>query len=396
MRDFDDIDFTQEDENIIIDTFLNELLQDANTKVLEQDINNIKIASREIITLLSDSNSKYQKIIEGLRKREKASQKVEQYKRLIDSNATINNSNTESLKNTLQQWEFFKKKYTTLFYTLANQSYSQNLFKTILNYQNKLNKLLGQETEVHFVLYNAGKPLVYKLDLNDDASIKKFIQTRYNKTTFTGAFSGVSKAALDELHYSALAGDEYDMSPALSNTYHNVMYRYNQARKKNSRWIYWYEDNDINGMEIAQKGDINEAYALFFFKKKEFINAFNEEKNVKFYAEEGIATVDAVSGLLKGDISLSNGRELAIKSLGASMLGFSQVENIAKKIVYQWDKKNSKEFLKALFQEKIDAFKVGTKSQGRNKLLKDVSQEVAKTVKKDAEKTLKSYTVFHL
>lgn len=396
MFNIEDIDFSQEDEEKIIDQLFNGLMMDVNTKQIEKGIEDIKKESQMIIKLFSEENGRYRRIIELLRARENLSQKIDNYNKMLKSNKELTQNDIDSIKNEIQKWETYKKRYSNLFYKITNwEQYSSNLFKTIMTYQNNLNKLLGQQTEVHFVLYNKGNPLVYKLDLEDDVSINKFLHARYNKDTFTGAFTGVSKKALDELQYSALDNDIlYDTSNFLSNTYHNIMYRYNQARKHNSHRIFWKENrnSDYGMIEVGQRGDINEAYALFFLKKKEFIKNNDLEKRIKYYAEEGIMSIDSVPGLLTGDITLSNGRELAIKSAGASMLSFTQVEKIAKKINTEWSNKTPEQFLKALFREKIDVLNLGKKNSiGRNKLKKDISKDILDKINKEAQTSLASY-----
>ena len=61
------------------------------------------------------------------------------------------------------------------------------------------------------------------------------------------------------------------------------------------------------------------------------------ERNVEDYMMDHVSDVgqvDSISGLLQGDVS-KDGIEYAIKSAGASALGLSQVEALARKIVNQ-------------------------------------------------------------
>lgn len=80
-------------------------------------------------------------------------------------------------------------------------------------------------------------------------------------------------------------------------------------------------------------GDISEAYAGFFFLQKP---PFKDPRwtNLATYFREGVANVDAVSGLYVADIQdEENKRNYAIKAANASLPGYNQMIKLANNIL---------------------------------------------------------------
>jgi hypothetical protein len=126
------------------------------------------------------------------------------------------------------------------------------------------------------------------------------------------------------------------------------------------------------------------AMTVFFFKKKEFRDFKNIERNVQYYAEEGIKTVDSASGLLQGDISLFSGQELSIKSPGASLMGFAQIINMAELCIFEWANKNPKEIMKELLRKKMV-------EQDKNKGIRHAAYEsLSGAIKEEIDSVLKN------
>ena len=84
-------------------------------------------------------------------------------------------------------------------------------------------------------------------------------------------------------------------------------------------------------MNISSAGDISEAYAYFFHTGGEIFldHLYN---NLDTFYRQGVAMVDAVSGLYSSDVITEN-YNYAVKSLDASLPGFRQMILLANRIV---------------------------------------------------------------
>ena len=90
----------------------------------------------------------------------------------------------------------------------------------------------------------------------------------------------------------------------------------------------WFQIKIAGGL-----GDISEAYTSFFFLKKP---PFKDLRwtNLTTYFEQGVANVDAVSGLYTADVvDEENKRNYAIKAASASLPGYSQMIKLAQQIL---------------------------------------------------------------
>lgn len=393
---YNTMDISNDTIDIIVEEIIKQTIEISDINILENKRKNLISQAEKIVKLLTNEKNQYQQILNLLQHREILSKKIEELNKILKGNQEISSVQREDINNTIKNYQEQKLQMSNIFKNkYQNQEATYEIFTQILKFQAALNDLLGQQQELYYVFSYYHKPLVYKLDLSNDESIKKFITARYNKDTFTGAFQ-ITKKFFDEQKLSALSGSEYDISQALSTTYDTVMTRYRKSKlEKNnptSNWIFWQTGKrrpKWEGIKVGQEGDINEAYALFFFQKKKFIKQVNIEKNVEFYALEGIQTVDDISGLLQGDISLEGGRELAIKSPGASMLSFNQIIDIAQKISKEWKNKNVKDLIKQLLEEKMKKQQASTGS--RHQIFSSLETTIKKEMKPYIEKLAKDY-----
>lgn len=90
----------------------------------------------------------------------------------------------------------------------------------------------------------------------------------------------------------------------------------------------WFKIKIAGGL-----GDISEAYTSFFFLRKP---PFKDPRwtNLTTYFEQGVANVDAVSGLYTADVvDEENKRNYAIKAANASLPGYAQMIKLAQQIL---------------------------------------------------------------
>lgn len=207
----------------------------------------------------------------------------------------------------------------------------KKLYSASFEFQRQLNEFLGQQVKMIFVVENSdGEPELYEMTSEDilkfDYSSTNKLTARYNVTS-RDLGQSLKQLQITEanLHFS-LAG--------LKTTYANVLERYRISRSKNLRLLMWKPGNAWKKMTVSAEGDINEAYAAFVFLNKSSPTFRRSlEYNIDDFAQ-GIANVDNMSGLLKGDVTVGN-IEYGIKSAGASTLGLQQMQKIAKQILQE-------------------------------------------------------------
>lgn len=206
----------------------------------------------------------------------------------------------------------------------------KKLYHASFEFQNKLNEFLGQQVKMIFVVEGASGPELYEMTseeiLRFDYSSSNQLSARY-KVTSDDLGKSLKHLEINESNLNfSLTG--------LKTTYSEVLARYRISRSKNLRLLMWKPGNSWKKMTISAEGDINEAYAAFVFLNK-VSPSFKRtmEYNIGDFAQ-GVAAVDNMSGLLKGDVSVGN-IEYGIKSADASALGLKQMENLANQILME-------------------------------------------------------------
>lgn len=204
----------------------------------------------------------------------------------------------------------------------------KQLYKASFEFQNKLNEFLGQQVKMIFVVEGISGPELYEMTseeiLKFDYGSRNSLVARYRATN-EDLGKSLKKLEITESNLNfSLSG--------LKTTYSEVLERYRISRSQNLRILMWKPGVAWKKMTVSAEGDINEAYAAFVFLNKtspSFKKAL--EYNIDDFAS-GIAAVDNMSGLLKGDVSVGN-IEYGIKSANASTLGLKQMEKLATQIL---------------------------------------------------------------
>ncbi len=297
----------------------------------------------------------------------KTKEDIEALETALRAAAALRNQIREDLQNPNATYKQFmqNKAYQELDEQRTNflkgESVKQ-LYDATFKFQKILNAVLGQTSIMVYVATENNKPQILQVEEMDLIS---FGATSSYK--LTGRFSP-TKAQLSKLKDKMkiinpfeFEGADTDRLKGLQATYNEVIRRFSLARVIKSDMVLWNIGNEWYGMRvIGGEGDIKEAYVSFALLNNE-LPTFQEEVeiNVKDYMTDtvsGVGVVDNASGLLQGDISLGNGLEYAVKSVGASTLGLTQVIDLANEIIAEGGKYTVEELQKkkqALDSEKV-------------------------------------------
>lgn len=216
------------------------------------------------------------------------------------------------------------------------QDIPKTLYAASFKFQNALNNFLGQQVKMVFVVEGSTGPELYEITSEDilkfDYSSSNQLTARY-RVTMEDLGQSLKKLEITE-------GDLHFSLTGLKSAYAEVLIRYRISRSEGQRRLFWQPGGVWKEMNISAEGDINEAYAAFVLLNK-VSPKFNRdlEWNIDDFAQ-GIAEVDNMSGLLKGDVSVGN-IEYGIKSAGASTLGLKQMEKLAEQILKENFDQNS-------------------------------------------------------
>lgn len=228
-------------------------------------------------------------------------------------------------------------------------------FKTFMQhihwYQERLNAFFGQEIKTVY-LYQGPKGQVEVYEVSGNVSDVLYADIASRGGGLVGRFSN------NIANNSALSKMELGEISNVTDTYKEVLTRGEATRKElktNALWIYWeYPSAVWQKMKVSSAGDIGEAYLYFALdeeKAKMFQGAM--EHDIDLFMRYGVASVDNISGLLKGDFEV-NGVQYAAKSAGASAMGYRQVlkladglevmssSEIVKKMQSEWNKLQKK------------------------------------------------------
>jgi hypothetical protein len=222
---------------------------------------------------------------------------------------------------------------------LQNELKSQEierLYQAAFVFHDDINKILGQEVRTVIVLEdNEGNPLVFPLTKEEifNNSILSFEET--SKTARLTARFRTNVQQMRNAGISAMQRDNFNDNLNIDNlnqSYKTILYRYD-TYKQLVLWLYPNNPKTWNKSKVSARGDIAEAYAMFFLKKAQYdFQSNNLEENIHYFMTLGVANVDNVSGLLQGDIT--DGQfEYAIKSADASYMSILQMIKLAQDIV---------------------------------------------------------------
>ena len=203
-------------------------------------------------------------------------------------------------------------------------------------YQQSLNTYLGKEIQTLY-LYRGPDGTVTVYNLVGDVSNAVYQDIASRGGGLSARFS--TSALGDETVFKKMktaSKDSQNGEGYLTSTYLETMRRGEISREilqKNSMLILWKPAGVWKKMLVAGgAGDLGEAY-LSFLMSDERVNLFkgNMEPDIDIFMLQGVALVDNISGVLKGDFS-ANGIDYAAKAEGASMMGYRQVIKLALEI----------------------------------------------------------------
>lgn len=218
-------------------------------------------------------------------------------------------------------------------------------------YQERLNAFFGQEIKTVY-LYEGPRGQVEVYEVTGNISDALYMDIASRGGGISGRFSNniANNGALTKMQLGEIGN--------VTNTYKEILTRGAATKKElktNALWIYWeYPSLTWQKMKVSSAGDIGEAY-LYFALDEEKAKMFRGvmEQDIDLFMRYGVASVDNISGLLKGDFEI-NGVQYAAKSAGASTMGYRQVLRLAdglsamsygeivKKMQAEWNKLQKK------------------------------------------------------
>ena len=242
----------------------------------------------------------------------------------------------------------FVKSYETEQYQLNREKIKEELegdmveklYQAAFTFHEEINKILGQEVRTVILLPDeSGNPLLFNLTKEQifDNKILTFEETSKSArlaARFRTNAEKMRSAGIKALEKNQVGNSNLNLNK-LNKTYQDVMYRYDNF----DRFVLWlYPSKVWNWMRVSARGDIAEAYAFFFLIESEYKFNHNDNKNkehnIDDFMRNGVANVNNISGLLRGDIESADGSiQYAIKSLNASYMSISQMITLAKTII---------------------------------------------------------------
>ena len=211
----------------------------------------------------------------------------------------------------------------------------EKLYRAAFKFHEDLNLILGQEVHTVILLTdNEGMPLLFDMSMENIFNQKVLSFEETSKTSRLNARFRTTAKQLQEAGFQALERDDFNDDLNIRNlnlTYVEVIRRYDNY-KRLVMWLFPSNPRTWNKMVVSARGDIAEAYAMFFLKKASYNFMGEGEKNIHYFMIDGVGEVDNVSGLLQGDVT-SGKYEYAIKSADASYMSIVQMLPLANKIL---------------------------------------------------------------
>lgn len=210
----------------------------------------------------------------------------------------------------------------------------EKLYRAAFKFHEDLNSILGQEVHTVILLTDNNMPLLFDMSMEDIFNQKVLSFEETSKTSRLNARFRTTAKQLQEAGFQALKRDNFNDELNVSNlnlTYAEVIQRYDNY-KRLVMWLFPSNPRTWNKMRVSARGDIAEAYAMFFLKKANYNFMGEGEKNIHYFMIDGVGEVDNVSGLLQGDVT-SGKYEYAIKSADASYMSIVQMLPLANKIL---------------------------------------------------------------
>lgn len=238
-------------------------------------------------------------------------------------------------------------------YQIADKEF-EIFYSQIEQYQKALNQYLGKTIKTIFLYQDKnGAVEIYELVGDLSKAITKDIASRGGGLSARFSASKINDSSVFQKYKTALDSEN------VTKTYTEVLLRGQESRKylkKRGMLVFWQPTGVWKKMYVAGgAGDIGEAYLSFMFSE-ERMRMFHGsmEQDIDVFMIDGVALVNNISGLLKGDFSVDD-TEYAAKAENASVMGYKQIMNIANNINKNPDKVAdimNKEYNKILRKEK--------------------------------------------
>ena len=227
-----------------------------------------------------------------------------------------------------------------------------------LKFQNQVNNFLGQTVKVIYVYSNTKGDIIKLYEFNNNA--EHIISSFGSKGSgFRPRYQNLGKKTLNNKYEQIKEKRNFDVE-GLNKAYYETIQRGRTSKEvrgnKGSLLILWKPNYVWEKMLISSQGDIKESYASFYLMNK-FQPPFSKNSYIETLLNDfltsypsGVKYVDNISGLLEGDITIGN-IQYAVKSKGASSLGYNQIIELAQYIDQQEEDflydylKNYKQFL---------------------------------------------------
>lgn len=354
-----------------MENVVNEVLQSADQQVLETLESNLKGNGAE----LKIKANLFLSNIEKIYGRIKNINLIESSIARIKSQIKTENGDISILQQQLSQYR--KEK-------LEKEEFNK-FINEVFNFQKDLNNFLGQQIKIIYVYSdNEGKNVkLFEID-NSAEHVTQTFASRGGG--LTARYKKFSEKVLNNIGTEYIK--EQSLIADLNRAYSETIWRARYGKKKrqsNNILLLWKPFGDWKEMWISSEGDINESYAAFYLND-DFIQSDNIEVLLdKFLTSSpnGVLYVDNISGLLEGDVSIGN-MEYAIKSKGASTLGYKQIIDLANIISSMNDQEITEEFLKGIKKQ------LHEKGTTRNKILENTlnndREKILNELKKEFEK----------
>lgn len=224
-----------------------------------------------------------------------------------------------------QRWIWFYKKYA-----ITDKEF-QLFMSQIFKYQQGLMQYLGKQMKTLYLYQDGNNVIIYEAVGDTTSMLKQDIASRGGGLSARYKEPDFSNSTFKQLQMVA-ANKDY-VTPTYLETLRRGQLSRTEGKVKNGMLILWKPDSVWKKMFVAGgAGDLGEAY-LYFMMDEERIKKFhgNMEPDIDTFLLSGVALVDNISGLLKGDFDVGD-IEYAAKSAGASAMGYKQVISFANKI----------------------------------------------------------------
>lgn len=306
----------------------------------------------------------------------KAQELLDEARRLDNNfNSLLSSMNSINTEDELKVLKFSKDMVK------SEKDYKMIMTK-VFDFQNILNKYLGQEVLMTFVYISPSSGKVELYGFEADMSHITLDKTSEERG---GQFSGRYRGGLIKNNSRRIINSDYNEKgkQTLDSTFKEVWQRFRISKSKlkmgGGAHIYWKKENGKwDGRYITGAGPLGEAYLAFFVNEYIFTNMM--EPAVEDYIlnkDYGVVQVDNASGFLKGDVTKGK-LQFGAKINGAQAMGYVDIIKYAAGLVKSL---NPDEYLKNL-KEKLDKGTPNAVYNLKENIDKTVENEILNEIQK--------------